>query len=81
MAEQRNRAIEDDDPQKRRGNDERDDRFPYGGERKRTARNSSRTPVKPAGDPPPATRKPAPGARARTPTPARTKKSGRGAAR
>lgn len=77
MAELRNRAIEDDDPKKRRGNDERDDAFPYGGERKRTARNSSRTPVKPAGDPPaPATRKPASGTRARTPSPARTRKPG-----
>ena len=35
MADPRHVAIEDDDPVKRRGNDERDDRFPYGGDRTR----------------------------------------------
>jgi len=35
MADPRHVAIEDDDPVKRRGNDERDDRFPYGGDRGR----------------------------------------------
>ena len=48
MADQRQRAIEDDDPVKRRGNDERDDRYPYGGERKARPGKRSRTPVEAA---------------------------------
>jgi hypothetical protein len=36
MADPRHVAIEDDDPVKRRGNDERDDRYPYGGDRGRS---------------------------------------------
>ena len=45
MAHPRHIAIEDDDPVKRRGNDERDDRYPYGGERKASPGKRSRTPV------------------------------------
>jgi hypothetical protein len=37
MAKRRPIAIEDDDPVNRRGNDERDDRYPYGGVRNRKA--------------------------------------------
>jgi hypothetical protein len=35
MADLKHRAIPDDDPVKRRGNDETDDRYPYGGDRLR----------------------------------------------
>jgi hypothetical protein len=45
MAHPRHIAIGDDDPVKRRGNDERDDRYPYGGERKANPGKRSRTPV------------------------------------
>lgn len=33
MEDKRKRAIASDDPVKRQGNDEREDRFPYGGDR------------------------------------------------
>lgn len=33
MDDKRTRAVATDDPVKRGGNDERDDRFPYGGDR------------------------------------------------
>lgn len=36
MADLKQRAIPDDNPVTRRGNDERDDRYPYGGDRNRT---------------------------------------------
>ena len=49
MADPRHRAIADDDPVRRRGNDERDDRYPYGGERKTSPGKRSRTPVRAAG--------------------------------
>ena len=43
MGNPRHVAIEDDDPVKRRGNDESDDRYPYGGDRirKRTVTRAS----------------------------------------
>ncbi len=43
MADLKHRAIPDDDPVKRRGNDETDDRYPYGGDRlrKRTVTRAS----------------------------------------
>jgi hypothetical protein len=42
MANLRHVAIEDDDPVKRRGNDERDDRYPYGGDRTRKKKPTPR---------------------------------------
>ena len=51
MAHPRHLAIEDDDPAKRRGNDERDDRYPYGGERKASPGKRSRTPVQAVAQP------------------------------
>jgi hypothetical protein len=42
MANLRHVAIEDDDPVKRRGNDERDDRYPYGGDRSRKKKPTPR---------------------------------------